>query len=60
MNSLALDDTLAPPEWMLKSAFGRSSGLVYEQLREEFERQRGVYSKAEFWLEVATHIKCRL
>ncbi len=59
-DSVSLADALAPPDWVLNSALGHSSGRVYERLREEFQRERGVYSRAEFWPEVAEHIKSRL
>ncbi len=59
-DSVALADALAPPDFVLNSALGHSSGRIYENLRADFFAEPGAFARADFWPEVVQHIKSKL
>ena len=49
-DAIALADTLAPPDFILNSALGHSSGSVYQQLHQAFLDVPGAFQRPDFWV----------
>ena len=53
-NALALVDAVAPPDFVLNSAIGHSSGKIYDQLKETFYRSPDTFERAPHWREIVS------
>ena len=53
-NALALVDAVAPPDFVLNSAIGHSSGRIYDQLKEAFYRSPDTFERAPHWREIVS------
>jgi acyl-CoA oxidase len=49
-DAVALTDCLAPPDFILNSALGHSSGNVYQQLHQSFLDVPGAFQRPDFWV----------
>jgi acyl-CoA oxidase len=47
---------LAPPDFILNSVLGHSSGNVYEEMRKEFYAAPEATTRASFWQDVVKQI----
>jgi acyl-CoA oxidase len=52
-NALSLAEVLAPPDWVLRSALGKSDGRLYDNLYEAITRSKGCFDRPE-WFEEFT------
>ena len=48
-DAILLTDVLAPPDFILNSALGHSSGRVYNQLHQAFLEVPGGFQRPDFW-----------
>ena len=53
-NALALVDAVAPPDFVLNSAIGHSSGRIYDQLKKTFYRSPDTFERAPHWREIVS------
>ncbi|XP_055304318.1 peroxisomal acyl-coenzyme A oxidase 3 isoform X2 [Sitodiplosis mosellana] len=51
-SSVAIVDALAPPDFALNSIIGKSDGLLYENLQNEFMTNPGAMERASWWKDV--------
>ena len=49
-DAVSLTDTLAPPDFILNSALGHSSGKIYQQLHQAFLEVPGGFQRPDFWV----------
>jgi len=54
--AVALVDAIAPPDFILNSALGKSDGLVYKNLQLAMSQTPGGYERPVWWKDVATKI----
>ena len=51
-NALALADSVAPPDFVLDSAIGHSSGRIYDRLKEVFYQSPDTFERAPYWKDI--------
>ncbi|KAF4530544.1 hypothetical protein B566_EDAN016997 [Ephemera danica] len=55
-DAVALADALAPPDFILNSALGKSDGEVYKALQAAFYQNPGVFERPSWWQEMAPKV----
>jgi len=56
-DAVALADCLAPPDFVLNSTLGHSSGMIYEQMWADFTTNPHCFDKPDYWLDVTENYR---
>lgn len=59
-NAVALADAIAPPDFILNSAIGKSDGEIYKNLQAAFLQTPGVTERPYWWKEMTKKFRSRL
>ncbi|KAL0272288.1 UNVERIFIED_CONTAM: hypothetical protein PYX00_005324 [Menopon gallinae] len=59
-DAVSLADAIAPPDFILNSAIGKSDGEVYKNLQSAFFQTRAVMERPQWWKELTKKFRSRL